>query len=73
MKAKTQSRTRRTYAVAFSPDGETLAIRYPGGLQNESKDIRLELWDVKTGKLRDSLPDDWRTRGTDDEKTRNVA
>ena len=51
----------------------SLAIRYPGGLQNESKDIRLELWDVKTGKLRDSLPDDWHTRATDDEKTRNVA
>jgi phage pi2 protein 07 len=57
VKVKTQSRTRRTNAIAFSPDGETLAIRYPGGLQYP-KDIRLELWDVKTGKLRDSLPDD---------------
>jgi WD40 repeat protein len=63
VKIKTQSRTRRTHAIAFSPDGETLAIRYPGGLQffpdqEKPQRTRLELWDAKTGKLRDSLPDD---------------
>jgi WD40 repeat protein len=63
VKVKTQSPTRRTHAIAFSPDGETLAIRYPGGLQFHPDQenplrTRLELWDVKTGKLRDSLPDE---------------
>ncbi|MGW5925427.1 WD40 repeat domain-containing serine/threonine protein kinase [Streptomyces anulatus] len=36
-----------TYAVAFSPDGKTLATGGPGG------DVRL--WDVATGRLKDTL------------------
>src|SRR5205807_1242139 len=52
LKATLQAADTQVVAVAFSPDGKTLA----SGVDSQRKPGDIKLWDVATGKVQTSLP-----------------